>query len=141
MARSIYTLTAGQIMTVTPGVGNVQVYRPGTAPGAFVAAATTYGPFLSARQYVVDGNATVTCAEFDPASFRGTLTANGASAVTVANANVLITDEISISLNTVGGTVGAIPRLDTITAGVGFTVKGTASDTSIYNYAINRNAT
>lgn len=140
MAKSLVTILPGQILTVTP-IGNVQVYRPGAANGGFLAAATTYGPYPVARDLYVDGNGTYALATFDPADFRGTFTANGASAVTVANANVLITDEISISLNTVGGTVGAIPRLDTITAGVGFTVKGTASDTSIYNYAINRNAT
>jgi hypothetical protein len=82
----------------------------------------------------------VAARDFDPASLRGTFTANGASAVTVNNANIKITDAIIISLNTVGGTVGALPAIQTITAGVGFTVKGTASDTSIYNYAIVRNA-
>jgi hypothetical protein len=140
MAKTSITIAPGQVLTVTP-VGNVQVYRPGATGGGFLAAATTYGPYLAARQVYVDGDATWSCAAFDPANFRGTFTANGASAVTVANANVLTTDAIVISLNTVGGTVGAIPRLDTITAGTGFTVKGTASDTSIYNYAILRNAT
>lgn len=140
MAKCLIVIPAGQILTVTP-VGNVQVYRPGTAAGGFLAAATSYGPYTIARELYIDGSARTALAEFDPANFRGTFTANGASAVTVANTNVLTTDEISISLNTVGGTVGAIPRLDTITAGTGFTVKGTASDTSIYNYAIIRNAT
>lgn len=140
MGKSLIVIPAGQILTVTP-VGNVQVYRPGAVAGGFLAAATGYGPYSVARELYIDGSARCALADFDPANFRGTFTANGASAVTVANANVLITDEISISLNTIGGTVGAIPRLDTITAGVGFNVKGTASDTSIYNYAIIRNAT
>lgn len=140
MAKTLYRLQPGDIMTVTP-VGNVQVYRTtATVAGGFLAAATSFGPYPVARDYFVDGSANVTCVAFDPAAFRGTFTANGASAVTVANTNVLTTDEISISLNTVGGTVGALPAIQTITAGVGFTVKGTASDTSIYNYAINRNA-
>lgn len=140
MAKSAFNIPAGQILTVTP-IGNVQVYWPNAAAaGGFLAAAKSYGPYSVERQIIIDGSASTSCVAFDPANFRGTFTANGASAVTVANANVLTTDEISISLNTVGGTVGAIPRLDTITAGVGFTVKGTASDTSIYNYAINRNA-
>jgi len=43
---------------------------------------------------------------------------------------------VLISLNTVGGTVGAIPKVTTITAGTSFTVAGTASDTSTYNWAI-----
>lgn len=66
--------------------------------------------------------------------FGGTFIANGTSAVTVANTAIAITDMISISLNTVGGTVGAIPHVATITAGTGFTVVGTASDTSTYNW-------
>ena len=69
----------------------------------------------------------------------GTFTANGATAVTVTNANILTTDVVVISLNTVGGTVGAQPHLATITAGTGFTVVATAADTSVYNYKIYRN--
>jgi hypothetical protein len=141
MAKTLYRLQPGDIMTVTP-IGNVQVYRTNaTVAGGFLAAATSYGPYPVARDYFVDGSATVTCVAFDPANFRGTFTCNGATAVTVTNANVLISDEISISLNTVGGTVGALLAIQTITGGTGFTVKGTAGDTSIYNYAIIRNAT
>lgn len=71
--------------------------------------------------------------------FVGTFTAIGTSAVTVANTNVAVADAIVISLKTVGGTVGAIPAIQTITAGTGFTVAGTAADTSTYNYAIIKN--
>jgi hypothetical protein len=70
----------------------------------------------------------------------GTFTLNGVTPVTVSNTNVAITDAIIISLNTVGGTVGVQPHVATITAATGFTVIGTASDTSIYNYAIIKNA-
>ncbi|MCE9567667.1 MAG: hypothetical protein K8U57_37175 [Planctomycetes bacterium] len=70
----------------------------------------------------------------------GTFTLNGATPVTVSNTNVAITDAIIISLNTVGGTVGVQPHIATITAATGFTVVGTASDTSVYNYAILKNA-
>ena len=66
----------------------------------------------------------------------GTFVANGASAVTVSNANVTANSLILISLNTVGGTVGALPAVKTITAATGFTVAGTASDTSTYNYVL-----
>lgn len=66
----------------------------------------------------------------------GTFTANGTSTVTVADVNMTTTSIVLISLKTVGGTVGAIPTLKTITAGTGFTVAGTASDTSVYNYVI-----
>lgn len=64
----------------------------------------------------------------------GTFVCNGATPVTVADAGVALTSIIIASLNTAGGTVGAIPRVVTITAGTGFTINGTASDTSTYNY-------
>jgi len=68
---------------------------------------------------------------------KGTFTCNGATPVTVADAKLTsITNLIVFSLNTVGGTVGAIPSVKTITAATGFTVAGTASDTSVYNYYI-----
>lgn len=71
----------------------------------------------------------------------GTVVANGASAVAVANTNIAITDFIGLSLNTVGGTVGVIgPTVVSITAGVGFSIKAQALDTSTYNYAITKNA-
>lgn len=66
----------------------------------------------------------------------GTFTANGTSAVTVADTNVTANSNIIVTLKTVGGTVGAVPSVKTITAGTGFTISGTASDTSVYNYAI-----
>lgn len=68
----------------------------------------------------------------------GTFVANGAASVTVGATSILAGDEVSISLNTVGGTVGALPTVKTLTAGTGFTTAGTASDTSTYNYKIRR---
>jgi hypothetical protein len=70
----------------------------------------------------------------------GTFVLNGATPVTVGNTNVAISDAITISLNTVGGTIGVQPNVRTITAATGFTVAGTALDTSTYNYAIIKNA-
>lgn len=70
----------------------------------------------------------------------GTFVLNGSTPVTVNNTSVAITDAIIISLNTVGGVVGVMPTIATITAGSGFTVAGTAADTSTYNYAIIKNA-
>ncbi|KPJ66527.1 MAG: hypothetical protein AMJ43_07795 [Coxiella sp. DG_40] len=66
----------------------------------------------------------------------GTFVCNGTTAVTVANDEVKLESHILITLNTVGGTVGALPAIKTKTAGTGFTVAGTASDTSTYNYVI-----
>lgn len=70
----------------------------------------------------------------------GTFVANGVTPVSVSNSSIAITDAIIISLNTVGGTVGALPAIQTITANTGFTVAATALDTSTYNYAIIKNA-
>lgn len=70
----------------------------------------------------------------------GTFVCNGVTPVTVSNTSIAITDAIIISLNTVGGTVGAVPAIQTITASTGFTVAGTTLDTSTYNYAIIKNA-
>lgn len=66
---------------------------------------------------------------------RGTFVANGATPVTVAYAAVAKATMIVFSLNTVGGTVGAVPTIQTLTAGTGFTVAASASDTSTYNWA------
>jgi len=70
----------------------------------------------------------------------GTFVLTGVTPVSVANSSIAITDVIMFSLNTVGGTVGAHPQIQTITAGVGFTVSGSALDTSTMNYAIISNA-
>lgn len=64
----------------------------------------------------------------------GSFVANGATPVTVADVGVTLSSIIIPSLSVVGGAVGAIPRVVTITAGTGFTINGTASDTSTYNY-------
>lgn len=67
----------------------------------------------------------------------GTVTLNGATAVTVANAAVTANSIIIFTLKTVGGTVSPnAPNVKTITPGTGFTVAGTASDTSVYNFVI-----
>ena len=66
----------------------------------------------------------------------GTFTLNGATPVTVAAVEVTANSQILITLKTVGGTVGAQPHVETITPATGFTVVGTASDTSVYNYMV-----
>ena|ERR1700731_4321879 len=65
---------------------------------------------------------------------RGTVVLTGATPVTVAFAGLTLTQVITFSLHTVGGTVGAYPAIQTVTAGTGFTVAGTAGDTSTYNW-------
>lgn len=69
--------------------------------------------------------------------YRGTFIANGATPVTVVEPNVNATTSIIITLKTVGGTVSpSVPYIATITPGTGFTVTGTALDTSTYNYKL-----
>lgn len=67
---------------------------------------------------------------------QGSVVLNGATPVTAAAPNVTSSSSINITLKTVGGSVGAQPAIQTITPGTGFTVAGTAGDTSTYNYAI-----
>lgn len=67
----------------------------------------------------------------------GTFTIAGTGIVTVSDTNVTTASAIDITLKNVGGTVGAVPAIQTITTGVGFTVKGTTADVSLYNYTIN----
>lgn len=66
----------------------------------------------------------------------GTVTLNGTTPVVVAAKSVTPTSQVIFTLKTVGGTVGAVPSVKTITPGTGFTVAGTASDTSVYNYML-----
>jgi hypothetical protein len=65
---------------------------------------------------------------------QGTFVINGVTPVVVADANVTANSIIIATLKTIGGTVGAIPAVTSITPGVGFSVTGTASDSSTYNY-------
>ena len=66
----------------------------------------------------------------------GTFILNGATPVSVADTNVTASSVIVITLKTVGGTVGVQPHVATITPTTGFTVVGTASDTSTMSYLI-----
>lgn len=67
----------------------------------------------------------------------GTVTLNGATPVTVADARVTAKSIIVFTLKTVGGTVSpTAPNILTITPGTGFTVAGVAADVSVYNYAL-----
>ncbi len=70
-----------------------------------------------------------------PAKF-GEFTLTAATPLDVADTAVTATSSIIITLKTPGGTVGAIPVVQTKTAGVGFNVVGTASDTSVYYYQL-----
>lgn len=97
---------------------------------------TVVSKSLIARQPVNTGTGQPSPIDNTLATMHGTVTLNGATPVTVANTSITSGSVIVFTLKTVGGTVGAAPVADTITAGTGFTVKGTASDTSVYNYRV-----
>lgn len=63
-----------------------------------------------------------------------TVTINGASNVTIVDSGYTLGDIVLFGLLTVGGTVGNTPKVTTGTTGTGFTVAGTASDTSVYSW-------
>lgn len=65
-----------------------------------------------------------------------TFTCNGTTPVTVAAPEVTANSVVVVTLKTVGGTVGAVPAVKTITPGTGFTIAGTAGDTSVYNVVV-----
>lgn len=65
----------------------------------------------------------------------GTVTLTGATPVTVGNTSVTSGSMIMFTMKTLGGTQGNYP-VATPTVGTGFTVYGSALDTSTYNYAI-----
>lgn len=78
------------------------------------------------------GTAALTGVQFST----GTFVCNGVTPVNVVNAAVTANSVVIATLKTVGGTVGAVPAVKTITPGTGFTIAGTASDTSTYNVLI-----
>jgi len=97
---------------------------------------TVVSKSLITRTNVNTTNGAVSPIESDLNTMLGTVTLNGTTPVTVANTAITANSVIIFTLKTVGGTVGAQPIPNTITAGTGFTVKGTASDTSVYNYRV-----
>lgn len=66
----------------------------------------------------------------------GTFNCNGATPVIITTSAASSNMIFIATLSVVGGTVGAMPTVKTINAGVSFTVAGTALDTSVYNWAI-----
>jgi len=89
-----------------------------------------------AGSFVDDGQTAELQRVLGVAKGRGTVTLNGTSPQTIADGLITEDSIVLFTLKTVGGTVGAYPVVATITPGTGFTVKGTASDTSVYNYLV-----
>lgn len=67
---------------------------------------------------------------------QGTATANGATAVPVADVRITTNSVVLFGLKTVGGTPGGQPYMSAVTPGTGFSIKSVAGDTSVYNYVI-----
>jgi hypothetical protein len=103
---------------------------------AALLAALTSTPVSIAQGGSGQNNAVAALAALIQVAKTGTFIANGATQVTVVNANVTANSVMIATLKTVGGTVGAVPAVKTITPGTGFNIAATASDTSTYNYVI-----
>lgn len=87
--------------------------------------------------YTAAGTVTIVGAlQTQSTTVNGTFTANGATAVVVAETNVTANSTFSFGLKTVGGTPAGAPFLSAVTAGTGFSVKVAAGDTSVYNYSV-----
>jgi hypothetical protein len=66
----------------------------------------------------------------------GTLTLNGATAVTVPTTAVTASSRIFLTIQAPGGTPAGVAYVSGRTAGTSFTVKGTAGDTSTVAWLI-----
>lgn len=143
--------TAANIITAMPNahVGQAMnfVYQNTTNAPATITGGTgvtvsgvTVVPANSSVFYLVTytAAATVTMQGFlqSTNALSGTFTANGATAVVVANTAVSPNSTFTFGLKTVGGTTAGAPFLSAVTAGTGFSVKVAAGDTSVYNYTI-----
>lgn len=123
-----YRNTTDATATVTGGVGVTVSGIAAVPPNTTVRFLLTYTAASTMTMVGIDRTV--------PNTTSGTFVNNGTSTVTTANTLVTASSNIIITLKTVGGTVGAIPHLLTITPGTGFATVGTASDTSTYNYLI-----
>lgn len=100
---------------------------------------TTFQRIFWIARAIVTGGAITSQAATATSHFEtgGTFVCNGATPVTVTEPKVGAGSSVTITLKTVGGTVSpSVPYIATITPGTGFTVMGTALDTSTYNYLV-----
>ena len=129
--------------TITGGAFNGTVGATTPSTGAFTALTATSGTInsdtivtLGATQTLTNKTLSAVTISSIASTQTGTFTANGATAVVVANTAVTANSVISFALKTVGGTPAGAPFLSAVTAGTGFSVKVAAGDTSVYNYTI-----
>jgi hypothetical protein len=109
------------------------LYQPGAEIVSTLTGAERIGIDTGGAQVAVTTTAAISALT---TSQTGTVTVNGVTPVTVTNDAITADSIVIFTLKTVGGTVGAYPAIQTITAATGFTVAATASDTSVYNYLI-----
>lgn len=120
----------GTTDTINGTAGSTGVSQP--ANTMYIYTCTMAGAWTS-----MSGSNTITgTLTYSSSTKVGTFVVNGVTPVTVANTSITANSMIFYALKTVGGTVGAIPHTATITPGTGFTVVGTASDTSTYFYMV-----
>lgn len=81
-------------------------------------------------------NLSITIGGTGAAARSGTFVANGATPVVIATTSVTANSIAIFSINTAGGTVGAVPTVSAKTPGTNFSVVATAGDTSTYNWAL-----
>jgi hypothetical protein len=91
--------------------------------------ATYLGPGPS---LCVDGTGAI----LNSASRKGTFICTSGGTIAITNANYLVTSDVIITMNTLGGTPTAAPFYISVTGSTGFSVKCSAGDTSTYNYNI-----
>jgi hypothetical protein len=129
------------------GMTWVWQYRNNTNATATIAGGTgvtvsTTVPAFTSKTFLVTYTAastitmTVISANVTPFTVNGTFTANGATAVVVADTNITANSVVMFGLKTVGGTPAGAPFMSAVTPGTGFSVKAAAGDTSVYNYLI-----
>lgn len=66
----------------------------------------------------------------------GTFTCNGATGVVITTSAAAVGNIVATSVNVPAGTQGALPKVITVVPGLSMSIAGTASDTSLYNWAI-----
>ncbi len=148
------TLTFGSVAQSTvytlpdPGAGTANIIVSTSSGGQTIAGLLTVTNTLTCsadasvgtnlvvnNACTVDGGLTAGALYINGAT-KGTVTLNGATPVPVTNANITDNSVVTFGLKTVSGTVGVYPTIQTVTVGGGFSVLGSITDMSVYNYLI-----
>lgn len=145
--RVTVVVSAGDSVKLPPAIaGNVttiindstsgfplQVFGSGTDTVNDVATATGISqPFGFAVDYYCTVAGKWYANGLGVSAVQGTVTLNGATPVAVATTAFTTNSGVILTWKTLGGSQGAQPIVSSRTAGTGFSVQGTAGDTSIY---------